>query len=229
MKKNIVISVGGSLIAPSADKIDYIFLKKLIKLINEKNNKYRFILVAGGGKVARNYISSANKVINISDKQADWLGISATRLNANLLRIILANKAYKDIIKEPSDDIKSNKILVAGGYKPGRSSDDMAVSLAIKYNSEIIINMTNIDYVYDKDPSKYKDAKKLTEVSWNNFLDIIGRKWVPGKNAPFDPVASKLAQKNNIKVIIINGNKIDNLKKYLSGDNFKGTVIGKIK
>lgn len=227
MEKNIVISVGGSLIAPSADKINHLFLKKLLKLINENYTNYRFILVTGGGKVARNYISSANKVIDINDIQADWLGISATRLNANLVRTILADKAYKNIIQEPSDNIKTNKILVAGGYKPGRSSDDMAVSLAIKYNAEVVINMTNIDYVYDKDPSKYSDAKKIKELSWDKFLDIIGRKWIPGKNAPFDPVASKLAQNNNIKVIILNGNNIANLKKCLSGDNFKGTVLGK--
>ncbi len=225
MKKNIIISVGGSLIVPSAGKVDHLFLKKLFKLINENNHKYRFILVAGGGKIARNYISTANKITSISDEQADWLGISATRLNANLLKIILANKAYKDIIQKPSDDVQTNKILVAGGYKPGRSSDDMAISLAIKHNAEIVINMTNIDYVYDKDPSKYKDAKKLTELSWDNFLDIIGRKWVPGKNAPFDPVASKLAQKNNIKVVILNGNKISNLNNYLQDKKFKGSVI----
>lgn len=227
MKKNIVISVGGSLIAPSADKIDHLFLKKLLQLINETHNKYRFILVAGGGKVARNYINTASKIIKISDEQADWLGIGATRLNANLIRTILADKAYKDIIQEPSDEVKTTKILVAGGYKPGRSSDDMAVSLALKHKAEIVINMTNIDYVYDKDPGKYNDAKKLKEVSWNKFLDIIGRKWIPGKSAPFDPVASKLAQKNNIKVVILNGKKINNLKKYLSGDDFKGTVLGK--
>ncbi|MFP4514462.1 MAG: UMP kinase [Parcubacteria group bacterium] len=225
MKKTIVISVGGSLIAPAVDKIDDIFLRKLIKLINDNYNTYRFILVAGGGMVARNYIDSARKLVNISDKEADWLGISATRLNANLLKTILSNKAYKEIIQEPSDDIKTNKILVAGGYKPGRSSDDMAVSLAVKYKAEVVINLTNIDYVYDKDPSKYSDAKKLIKVSWDKFLDIIGRQWTPGKNTPFDPVASRLAQKNKIKVLIINGKKISNLNKYLSGDKFKGTII----
>lgn len=227
MKKNIIISVGGSLVVPSAGKINHLFLKKLLKLINENNYKYRFILVVGGGKIARNYIRTAKKITSINDEQADWLGISATRLNASLLKTILANKAYKNIIQEPSDNVKTNKILVAGGYKPGRSSDDMAISLAIKHKAKIVINMTNIDYVYDKDPNKYKDAKKITKLSWNNFLDIIGREWTPGKNTPFDPVASKLAQKNNINVVILNGNKLNRLKKYLSGDNFKGTVISK--
>jgi uridylate kinase len=227
MKKNIIISVGGSLIAPSADKIDYLFLKQLLQLIKKKNNDYRFILVAGGGKVARNYINTARKITKINNEQADWLGISATRLNATLIKTILGDKAYKHIIQAPSDNIKTTKILVAGGYKPGRSSDDMAVSLAIKYKAKIVINMTNIDYVYDKNPDKYQDVKKLTKLSWHDFLDIIGREWTPGKNTPFDPVASKLAQKNNINVVILNGNKLNRLKKYLSGDNFKGTVISK--
>jgi uridylate kinase len=225
MKKNIIISVGGSLVVPSAGKINHLFLKKLLKLINENNYKYRFILVVGGGKIARNYIRTAKKITSINDEQADWLGISATRLNASLLKTILANKAYKNIIQEPSDNVKTNKILVAGGYKPGRSSDDMAISLAIKHKAKIVINMTNIDYVYDKDPNKYKDAKKITKLSWNNFLDIIGREWTPGKNTPFDPVASKLAQKNNINVVILNGNKINNLNNYLQDKKFKGTII----
>jgi uridylate kinase len=225
MKKNIIISVGGSLVVPSAGKINHLFLKKLLKLINENNYKYRFILVVGGGKVARNYIRTAKKITSINDEQADWLGISATRLNASLLKTILANKAYKNIIQEPSDNVKTNKILVAGGYKPGRSSDDMAISLAIKHKAKIVINMTNIDYVYDKDPNKYKDAKKITKLSWNNFLDIIGREWTPGKNTPFDPVASKLAQKNKINVVILNGNKINNLNNYLQNKKFRGTII----
>jgi uridylate kinase len=225
MKKNIIISVGGSLVVPSAGKINHLFLKKLLKLINENNYKYRFILVVGGGKIARNYIRTAKKITSINDEQADWLGISATRLNASLLKTILANKAYKNIIQEPSDNVKTNKILVAGGYKPGRSSDDMAISLAIKHKAKIVINMTNIDYVYDKDPNKYKDAKKITKLSWNNFLDIIGREWTPGKNTPFDPVASKLAQKNKINVVILNGNKINNLNNYLQNKKFRGTII----
>ena len=51
--------------------------------------------------------------------------------------------------------------MVAGGWMPGRSTDDDAVRLAKIYGAEMVINLSNIDYVYDKDPNKYKDAKKL--------------------------------------------------------------------
>jgi len=225
MKKNIIISVGGSLIVPTADKVNYNFLKKIITLISENNDKYRFILVTGGGKIARNYIDSAKKVRKISNNEADNLGIAATRLNANLLRILLKDKAYKEIIIDPSDNVKTNKILVAGGYKPGRSTDAMAIELAIKYKAKQVINLSNIDYVYDKDPSKYTDTKKIKNLTWQEFLNLFGTKWIPGKNTPFDPLAAYMAQKNKIEVSIINGNKLNNLSKYLNNFKYKGTEI----
>jgi len=85
--------------------------------------------------------------------------------------------------------------------------------------------LTNIDQVYDKDPRKYKTVKPLKDLTWNEYRKICGNKWVPGMNLPFDPIAAKYAQKNKIKVVILNGKKIKNLKNYLDGKSFKGTII----
>ncbi len=226
MKKLLVISVGGSLISPEIDKIDYSFLQDFIDLVKkQKKQGYNFILVTGGGKTARHYISSANKVRKLSSTEADWVGIAATKLNASLLQVLLKDLAYQDIVSCPNDKIKSSKIIVASGYKPGRSSDCMAVALAKQYGALAVINMSNIDYVYDKDPKKYKDAQQQKNLTWSDFFKIIGTKWIPGKNVPFDPIASKLAQKNKIKVVVLNGKKLNNLNKYLEGKSFRGTVI----
>jgi len=54
---------------------------------------------------------------------------------------------------------------------------------------------------------------------------MIDVKWKPGMSTPFDPIASKLAKKLGIKCIIINGNKLINLKKFFNNENFKGTLI----
>jgi uridylate kinase len=97
--------------------------------------------------------------------------------------------------------------------------------LAKTYNSDTIINLTNIDYVYDKDPNKFKDAKPFKEISWKDYLKLIEQKWIPGLSAPFDPIASKLAQKFKFKVVILNGKKIKNLKNYLENKKFTGTII----
>ena len=55
---------------------------------------------------------------------------------------------------------------------------------------------------------------------------MVGDEWVPGKNVPFDPVASRHAEKTGLKVICAGGKNIPNLKKILCGEDFIGTVIG---
>jgi uridylate kinase len=221
----IVISVGGSLICPN--DIDIIFLKNFYKIITKqlKQNK-KFILITGGGKIARNYQKAAQRIIRVSNKELDWLGIQATKINAQLLLTIFKIFAHKKIITNPKEKINfKEKILIAAGWKPGFSTDYDAVLLAKTYGSDTIINLTNVDYIYDKDPNKFKDAKPFKEISWKDYLKLIEQKWIPGMSAPFDPIASKLAQKFKFKVVIINGRKLKNLENYLANKNFKGTII----
>ena len=96
---------------------------------------------------------------------------------------------------------------------------------ATKYKAEAVLNLSNIDYVYTKDPRKFKDAKPIKEISWKNFRKIVGNKWDPGKNLPFDPTAARQAQTNHLKVIIANGKNLKNLQNILSDKNFLGTTI----
>jgi uridylate kinase len=99
------------------------------------------------------------------------------------------------------------------------------VLLAKNFGVKKIVNLTNIDYVYDKDPRKFKDAKKIEKISWKDFRKIVGDKWDPGLNVPFDPVASKDAEKLKLEVAIINGKSLDNFERYLNNEKFIGTVI----
>jgi uridylate kinase len=225
MNKIFVISLGGSLLVPG--EIDINFLRKF-KSIIEREIKFgkKFIIIVGGGKTARNYQNAAKSLTKVSNEDLDWLGIHATRINAHLLLTIFRKFAYYRIIKNPKEKVVfKEKILIAAGWKPGFSTDHDAVLLAKTYDSDTIINLTNVDYVYDKDPNKFKDAKPFKEISWKDYLKLIDQKWIPGMSAPFDPVASKLAQKFRIKVIIINGRRIKNLKNYLENKKFTGTII----
>jgi len=225
MKKIYVISFGGSLIVPA--EIDIKILKKFKNIIEKEIKKAKkFIIITGGGKTARNYQNAAKALTKVSNEDLDWLGIHATRINAHLLLTIFRKYAYFRIIKNPKEKINfKEKILIAAGWKPGFSTDYDAVLLAKTYNSDTIINLTNVDYVYDKDPNKFKDAKPFKEISWKDYLKLIEQKWIPGMSAPFDPIASKLAQKFKFKVIILNGKKLKNLENYLANKTFKGTII----
>jgi uridylate kinase len=79
--------------------------------------------------------------------------------------------------------------------------------------------------VYNKDPKKHKNAKPLKKINWNEILDITGKKFTPGMNVPFDPIASQLAQKIGIKVIVCDGRDLKNLDNIIEGKEFVGTTI----
>jgi uridylate kinase len=224
----IVISLGGSLIVP--EEIDWKFLKQFKKIIEEKIKKgFRFIIVTGGGKTARKYIEAGAKMGSIDTEDKDWIGIHATRMNAHFIRTIFKKYAHPTISTNPYDlegFLKAKEsILVAAGYRPGNSTDYISILLAKHFEVKKVANLSNIDYVCDKDPKKHRDAKKIKEISWAEFQKIVGDKWDPGSNVPFDPVASKLAAKENIEVSIFNGKKLSNFQKYLNGEKFVGTVI----
>ncbi|MFH0818560.1 MAG: UMP kinase [Patescibacteria group bacterium] len=223
-KKTIIISLGGSLIVP--DKIDINFLKKFKDLILRYTKKFNFIIFTGGGKIAREYQTAGKQVSNISKTQMDWLGISASHLNAKLLCFIFNDLADSKIIQIPTKKIKFKKpIVLAGGWKPGWSTDFDAVKIAVVNKIEMVLNLSNIAYAYNKDPHKYKDAQKIEKITWAEFRKIVGNVWDPGLNMPFDPIASRLAEKKNIQVGIMNGKDLKNLENYFKEQKFKGTLI----
>lgn len=222
---DVVISLGGSLIAPK--DIDIVFLKRFERVISKHVKKgTRFVIICGGGKTCRNYQKAASEVTDLMRDDLDWLGIHSTRLNAHLLRTIFKQHAHPNVAKDPTKErnVRDN-ILIAAGWKPGWSTDYCAVMLAKQYNIKKVINLSNIDYVHDKDPHKYVDAKPFKKMSWKDFRKIVGDKWHPGLNAPFDPVASKLAEKLKLEVVIMNGKDTKNLDSLLTNKTFNGTTI----
>jgi len=224
MKETIIISLGGSLIVPN--EIDTKFLLEFQSLILRHAKRHKFIIICGGGRTARKYQEAARKTGNPSSIDLDWIGIHATRVNAQLLHALLGKKAYKRIIKNPTERVAfKEQILICAGWKPGFSTDYDAVQLARSHKAKKIINLTNVDYVYTKNPKKFRDARPIKEMAWKYFRKIVGNKWNPGLNAPFDPIASKLAEKYEIKVIIANGKNLGNLEKILHGKEFIGSVI----
>jgi len=226
----IVMSIGGSLIVPNGG-IDTKFLNKLNEFIRKqlaKNNNRQFFLVIGGGNIARTYRDAGEDVIGhkLTRDDLDWLGVHATRLNAQLLRTIFRDIAHPFIIKHYEIIRKvSEPVVVAAGWKPGWSTDFDAVLLCDDYNVKEVINLSNIKKVYDKDPNKYEDAKPIDKMNWKGFRKLVGDKWVPGMHAPFDPVAAQKAQELGIKVVVLSGHDFKNLENYFNGKKFEGTVI----
>lgn len=222
-KEAIIISLGGSLVVP--DDIDLGFLKNFKHSLSKYLGQNRFFIIVGGGKIARKY-QKALLEFGAKNNDRDWIGINITRLNAEIIKQMFAGNSYPQIITDPNKKVKTNKnIIVGAGWKPGWSTDYDAVLIAKNHNIKTIVNLTNVDYVYDKDPGKFPDAKPLKEIDWKSFERIVGDKWNPGLSMPFDPRASKLAAKLKIKVIMINGKNLERLEDFLSNKPFIGTII----
>lgn len=224
----IIISVGGSLLIPNGG-VDTVFLSKLNKFIRSyvKQGK-RFFLVAGGGKLARVYRDAGKEIVGgMTDEDLDWLGIHVTRLNAHLLRTIFQDIAHPRIIENYDRKLYRWKepVVIGAGWKPGWATDYDSVLLARDYGARVIINLSNIDWVYDKDPHKFPDAKIIKKLTWEEMEKLVGNKWKPGTNAPFDPIATQLAKDLKLTVIVANGSNFENMERIMNGDEFIGTVI----
>ena len=225
MPESIIISLGGSLIVP--DEIDIEFLQSFKSLILKQMERgKRFVLITGGGKTSRKYTEAAKNLVMPTNDDLDWIGIGATRLNAELIRVLLGEFAHSSIVMDPNTIPPTDKpVMVGGGWKPGNSSDLAAVQAALATGSKKIINLSNTDYVYDSDPKLNPEAKKIEQLSWKEYKGLVPAEWKPGSNYPFDPIAAKVAEENSLTVIIMNGKPIENLAKFLRGEKFQGTII----
>jgi uridylate kinase len=223
MKPMITLSLGGSIINPG--EIDISFLDQFSKAIHEFIPKYKFMIVCGGGKVARDYIKALPK--GISEGERDYMGIAATWLNAKLLSYYFKDYSapvLPDSVEELMQQFKQYDIGLSGGFLPAVKTDEDAAIVADLFGSPILINITNVDGIYDKDPRKYPEAKKYTSLTYNEFYEIVSPISLDaGSNAPFTLIAAKICERSNIRIIIC-PKDIMKIKKAIEGENV-GTVI----
>ncbi|MGI5058396.1 UMP kinase [Treponema pectinovorum] len=226
-----VLSVGGSIVAPEGPDTE--FVKKFVAMIKEylaKNEGEKLILVVGGGGPARIYQKAFRDVANLDLEEnvedADWIGIMATRLNAQFVKACFGDLCKESVVTDPTvaEEFKGS-ILLAAGWKPGFSTDNDAVLLAQKFNADTVVNLSNIEKVYTDDPRKNPNAKPIDKISWADFRKLVGDEWTPGKNCPFDPIASKKAQSLGLKVICAGGKNLENIKSILEDKDYIGTTI----
>jgi uridylate kinase len=220
-----IISLGGSLIVP--DKVDVDFLKQFRKIIlRASKNGNRFLIVTGGGQTVRSYQQAARKAVKASADDLDWIGVVGDALNAELMRAVFGKLAYPHMlhIRKIPRSLRHPVVVASGGDRPGGSSDTTAVAFGRKFGAKIIVNLTDVDYVYDRDPRKFKNAKPIEKMTWRELrTKFKSRK--PGQHLPFDPTAAKLAEKAGISVLIMNGRKLANFERFLANEYFRGTII----
>ena len=227
MKKVIVVSLGGSLIIP--EKMDPNFLDKFRKTLLKFLRNYKFVIVCGGGTIARDYISALKKE-HESNLELSKAGIRTTRMNAEFMMQFFGKKHSNDSLplnmKEIKNNLKKNNIVICGALRFSKksTSDTTAARLANYLNSDFI-NITNVKGLYTANPKTNPKAKFIPKISWKDFESkAVKIKHQPGQHFVLDQQAAILIRKHKIKTYII-GKNLSNLNNFLKNKNFTGTTI----
>jgi len=222
MKRRIVIKLSGKLFGLEDSKIlkDYAtFLVKISKI-------YQPIIVAGGGKIARHYITHARSS-GADESTLDELGIEVSRLNAKLLIYALQDRAYPHPpinLKEVAHAADSGLIVITGGLHPGQSTNATAALIAEKVRASFFLNATDVDGIYDSDPNTNKNAKKFKRIELKKLRKmLVHQESVAGGYDLMDIVALKVIERSKIKTRIIKAD-IKTLEKAIKGSP-EGTEI----
>jgi uridylate kinase len=221
--KTLVVSIGGSVVL--SDEADALFLKKLTDLFKKISKEYKLFVIVGGGKIARRYIQLGRE-LGFDEDTLDLIGIDVTRVNARIITNLLG-VSNKEVPHTTNEAMKFDKpIVVMGGTDPKHSTDLVGAELAEKTHAVRFVNATNVDGIYEKDPNKYKDAKQLKEVPIDQLITQYGTKWgVAGKNIFMDEPALEIIKRAKLATSIVNGKRLDQLEKALTGQPFDGTKI----
>lgn len=213
-----VISLGGSIFSRPDEK----FLLKFIERIKKEDS---YAIVVGGGPVARDEIAKLRKV-GAKEYYLDMMGIQATRLNATLVSLALGNlMEVPRSIDEAVRQMKLYKRVIMGGTEPGHTTDAVSLLLAEALNRDAVVNITNVDYLYDRDP-KLKGAKRIERISFQSAVELItSEKRGAGANFPLDILSLNIARRSDIKIKILSFRDPENAFKAIGGRKFKGTLV----
>jgi uridylate kinase len=229
MAAPLVLALGGSLLRPEEDE-RHAWLSSLADLLSSCDTSIG--IVVGGGAPAREAIELAKPVLN--DVTAlDEIGIAATRLNAAIVAQILQGADLDVCAGIPSDvvsaarGLEAHKVVVMGGTRPGHTTDNVAIRLAIEANAARCLIATNVSHVYSSDPRVNSDARIIESMNLSELQEIVGPP-IHGKaggSGVIDPIGVQAAIDNNLPLAVLDGRDLGRVADALAGKPFIGTRI----
>lgn len=227
-KDVVVVSIGGSIVAPP--NLDTTYIDSLARLLVDLSKDRKIFCVTGGGWIARQYIEAARQ-FGAAEEELDLIGIAATRINAQLL--IAALSKYTEVPVRPFatvdatvDSSQGYQIAVMGGTYPGHSTDYVGVELAAKAKASRFVNATNVNGVYSADPNLVATAEMYAEISIDAIIKMMGVEWkLAGSKTVIDGPALKLLREHRVPTFVVNGRNLPELAKALQGLPHQGTRI----
>ena len=229
MAAPLVLALGGSLLRPEESE-RHAWLSSLANLLSAC--EVSIGIVVGGGAPAREAIELAKPVID-DLASLDEIGIAATRLNAAIVAQILQGAGLDVCAGIPSDvesaarGLDEHKVVVMGGTRPGHTTDNVAIRLAIEAKATRCLIATNVGHVYSADPRVDSEARPIESMTLSELQEIVGPP-VHGKaggSSVIDPIGVQAAIDNNLPLAVLDGREMDRMADALSGKPFVGTRI----
>lgn len=196
------------------------------------NTGQEVVIMVGGGNYARGSQLESAQIPRVT---ADSIGMLATLMNALALASVLNAEGVpaRALSNVKSDQVvdqfthrralshleKGRVVIVAGGIgRPYLTTDTAAVSLALEMDCDVVLKATKVDGVFDKDPNKFDDAKKLSSISYEEAL-------ANGEIGVMDKAALGLSMEHRAPVVVFELLKDGNIARAAAGEQV-GTRIG---
>jgi len=221
----VVVRIGGSVVAsPPNPEI----MSKYANLLTElKKQGHELVVVVGGGSLAREFIKIA-KDMGLREFDQDEVAIRVSRIFAQLLAMRLGDHGLRSIptsVDDAVQGLKSGKIVVMGGIRPGMTTDAVAAMVAERIGADLLVKATDQNGIYTKDPRRYPDAEKIDKLSFDDlFLLFEENRHRAGIHQVLDPEAVRILQKRKTKTLVVNGFKPENILLAVKGEKV-GTTI----
>jgi len=222
----VVLSIGGSSINPDG-KPDINFLKGIAKVLRESKNE--FGIVTGGGSVARAYANAARE-LGAGEYDADSVAIIATKQNAHILIAALGDIAHPNVpmtFERARLAFGKHRVVVMGGTIPGITTDSDSALLAEAIGATRLVNISNVDAIYDSDPRKNPNAKKFEKLAYDQLIGLAVKsdKRTAGTHFVFDMLACKLISRSKIETHFVSCKNLKDVANAIEGKKHGGTVV----
>ncbi|HID49560.1 MAG TPA: UMP kinase, partial [Chromatiales bacterium] len=171
---HVVLSIGGSTMSHDG-KPDVPLLKKLAAVLKKSRNS--FGIVTGGGHNARVYANAARE-LGANEFEADAVAILSTKKNAHIMVHALKGLAYQNVLddfEEARAVAQDHKVVVMGGTIPGITTDTDSVLLAEALEAKRVVNVSNVEAIYDSDPRKNKSAKRFAKLTYEELNKLAAK------------------------------------------------------
>jgi uridylate kinase len=211
----LVLKIGGSLLFDQRRRLYTRRFGQYSRIIKELVREgHELAVVVGGGALAKSLIKRGSK-LNAGREALDWLGIASTWVCAQLMIAALGNLAYPTPMfteEQILENMEGERLLVVGGLQPGQSTNAVAARITELTKSKVLVNATDVDGVYDRDPDRFPQAKRFDTITVPELRQIVSSlSDKPGTYPLFDKNALNIVERSGIEVWFINGLNPENI------------------